>query len=150
MELIESFATPGRFSQSAGKIRTSPKRKRIPPERYFQNSGGTMMSAVENLRRYVKRIIESARDPTTIYGVHLLLPVVEVPMTTGRSGKIHGARTVRTPAMNEMARSVMLFYFQNEFCKSGASAPFSNEIALCVNLDERVLICHSVFLLKRS
>lgn len=109
-----------------------------------------MIRAVENFKRYVKRMIESAREPTTIYGVHLLLPVAEVPMTTGRSGKMHGARTVRTPAMNEMARSVILFYFQNERRKSGASAPFFDEVALSVNLNERVLVCHSVFLLKRS
>src|SRR3989344_3369783 len=103
------MATPGIFSHNTGNTNTRPKRIRIPPERNFKKSGGTIISAVENFMRYVKRIIESERDPTTMYGVHLLLPVAEVPITTGSRGKMHGARTVRTPAMNETAKRVIRF-----------------------------------------
>ena len=56
-------------------------------------------------------MIESAKDDTTIYGVALLLPEADDPMTTGNSGRMHGAKTVSTPAINAIARKVILFYF---------------------------------------
>ena len=35
------------------------------------------------------------------------------PKITGKSGSTHGARIVRTPAMNEMMRNVMgIFYYR--------------------------------------
>jgi hypothetical protein len=67
------------------------------------------MNAVDILSKKVKTIIEIAKDDTTMYGVALLLPEADDPMTTGRSGKIHGANTVSTPAINAIARNVMLF-----------------------------------------
>jgi hypothetical protein len=69
------------------------------------------MKAVEAFRRYVKRIIDIANEPTTIYGVALLLPDAVDPITTGNSGSMHGAKTVSTPATNETISNATLFYF---------------------------------------
>jgi hypothetical protein len=109
LESVDSLESPGTFSQSDGKRSVSPKIIRMPPERYVQNSGGIIMKAVDAFSRYVKRIMETANEPTTIYGVHELLPVALEPMTTGKSGKTHGARTVSTPAINETIKNVMQF-----------------------------------------
>jgi len=65
------------------------------------------MNAVDALRRYVNAIIESASDPTTTYGVEALRPAADEPTTTGRSGRMQGASTVSTPAINEMIRNVI-------------------------------------------
>ena len=83
----------------------------MPPDRYVQKACGTVINAVEALSRNVKMIIDTAKDATTIYGVALLLPDADDPMTTGSNGRIHGASTVRTPAINAIARNVMLFNF---------------------------------------
>ena len=85
----------------------------MPPERYDQNCGGTIMSAVDTFRRKVNRIIETPKDATTMYGVHRLLPDAEEPITTGKRGRMHGASTVSTPAINETMRNAMLLYFRN-------------------------------------
>jgi hypothetical protein len=71
------------------------------------------MNAVDILSKKVKTIIESAKDDTTMYGVALLLPDADDPMTTGNSGRMHGAKTVSTPAIKAIARKVILFYFFN-------------------------------------
>lgn len=52
-------------------------------------------------------MIESESEPTTTYGVHLLLPEADEPTTTGKSGKMHGASTVNIPAINETMKRVM-------------------------------------------
>jgi hypothetical protein len=78
------------------------------PERYFQKSGGTEMKAVEALSKNVKRIIEMPSEATTIYGVALLRPEADDPITTGKSGRMHGANTVSTPAINAIARKVII------------------------------------------
>lgn len=48
-----------------------------------------MMNAVDAFRIYVKIMMGSASEMITVYGVHRLLSAAEVPMTTGRSGKMH-------------------------------------------------------------
>ena len=68
------------------------------------------MNADEAFKAKVKIIIESASDPTTINGVNRLLLVAEEPSTTGNNGKIHGARTVKTPDINDTIKSAILFY----------------------------------------
>ena len=109
MERTVSFDSPGILSQTLGKSNVTPKKTRMVPERYVQNACGTDMKAVEAFRRNVKTIIDTARDATTIYGVALLLPDADDPITTGSKGRIHGAKTVRTPAINAIARKVILF-----------------------------------------
>lgn len=107
LEPIESFAMPGILSQIFGNTKVMPKKTNIPPDIYVQTSCGNMINTVETLRRYVKSIIEIANDVTTIYGVALLLPDAEDPITTGSNGKMHGANTVRIPAINDRVRNVM-------------------------------------------
>ena len=55
-------------------------------------------------------IMERPREPTITYGVYLDLAVAEVPTTTGRRGRIHGARTVSIPAKNETMRRIMGYF----------------------------------------
>jgi len=95
------------FSHSWGRNNTRPNATRIPPEIYPQTYGGMAIKAVDALRRYVKSRIESAREPMTMNGVALLRAPTLLPITTGKSGKIHGASTVSTPAMNETMSSVI-------------------------------------------
>lgn len=109
-ERIVSLAKPGTFSQVCGKNKVSPKSKRIPPERNVQNVCGMEIKAVEAFSRNVKRIIDAPSEATTIYGVALLRPDADEPITTGNSGRMHGANTVRTPAINAIAKKVMLLY----------------------------------------
>ena len=73
-----------------------------------------MIKAVEALSANVKRIIDTASEPTTTYGVMRLLPDADEPITTGMIGKIHGAKTVRIPAINETIRSIMLLDIGNQ------------------------------------
>ncbi len=72
------------------------------------------MNAVDAFRINVNAMTESAKEPTTTYGVHRLLPEAEEPITTGNTGKMHGARTVRMPAKNETTRNAILFYFRKD------------------------------------
>lgn len=88
-----------------------------------------MINAVEALRRYVKKIMDKAKEPTTTYGVTLLLPEADEPTTTGKSGKMHGASTVSTPAINETARKVMLFYSRQNGRKFGRVIKSLDKIA---------------------
>ena len=88
----------------------------IPPEIHFQKSWGISINNELALRRSVKSTIEIASDPTTTKSLLLLGVVseIECPMITGRSGKMHGASIVRTPAINEINKNNMLFYFNYE------------------------------------
>jgi hypothetical protein len=70
-----------------------------------------------------------------IYGLFLSVPASHPPRITGRSGRTHGARTVRMPARNEMrimaiierwfrgyfVKMYYLSYFCNIDCKIGVS-----------------------------
>ena len=68
-------------------------------------------------------MIERAREPTTTYGVDLLRPDSEEPITTGRSGKMQGARTVNIPAMNETTSNTILLYSREEGGECGRARP---------------------------
>jgi len=94
-------------SQSCGKVRISPKPVRIAPEIYAQNEGGIVINAVDTLSRKVKTKIETAKEPMTIKGVSLLRAPALVPSTTGKSGKMHGAKTVKAPATKDSVRKVI-------------------------------------------
>jgi hypothetical protein len=101
---------PGILSHNLGKRRIRPKTKTIPPDRYVQTSGGISIKTVEAFNKYVKTITDKESDPTTTYGVNLLRPEADDPITTGSSGKIQGAKTVRTPAIKERAKKAILYY----------------------------------------
>ena len=99
-------AKPGIDSHTEGNTSVMPNRNKMPPEMYVHTSGGTITNAVETLSMKVNAMTESAKDPTTTYGVHLLRPAADEPMTTGSNGKMHGAKTVKSPAMNATTRNV--------------------------------------------
>ncbi len=76
----------------------------IPPEIYFQKSCGMLINKLLTFSISVKAMIEIPRDRITT-NTRLLLKVVSVidlPTITGKSGKMHGARTVSTPAVKEI------------------------------------------------
>jgi len=101
------------LSHNPGKTIVRPKKKMIPPEIHFQKSWGILINNELALSRSVKRITDTPSDPTTTKSLFLLgfSPATECPIITGRRGKMHGARTVSIPAINEIKRSNMLFYF---------------------------------------
>lgn len=59
------------------------------------------MRSVDALSRIVNSTIERARDPVTIYGYHFHFSPTDPARITGRTGRTHGARMVRTQAMND-------------------------------------------------
>ena len=65
------------------------------------------MNAVDTFSRNVKRIIDTPSEATTIYGVALLRPEADDPITTGSNGRMQGAKTVSTPAKNAIAKNVI-------------------------------------------
>lgn len=108
LELIVAFERPGILSHTFGKSKVIPKNTKIPPERYVQKLCGIEIKAVDAFNKNVKRIIDAPSEATTIYGVALLRPDADDPITTGNSGRIHGAKTVSTPAINAIAKKVIL------------------------------------------
>ena len=104
------------LSQIPGNKSVIPKKAKIPPERYVQNACGIVMNAVETFSTNVKRMIDNPSEATTIYGVALLRPVADEPITTGSKGRIHGAKTVSTPAINAIAKNVILLKFFDDSC----------------------------------
>jgi len=100
-----------KFSQRLGKRVIKPKAKIIPPDIHFQKPCGVLTKKVLALRIRVKRITETPRDEITT-NILLLLKVeseIDVPTITGKSGNMHGAKIVKTPAIKEMIKSVMIF-----------------------------------------
>jgi hypothetical protein len=100
---------PGSLVHSSGNNRVMPNNNSMPPDKYVQNSGGTIIKIVENLSTKVKTIIDSASEATTMYGVRRLRPDAVEPKTTGKTGNIQGARTVRMPAINETINNAIEF-----------------------------------------
>ncbi len=84
-----------------------PKNPRIPPEIYVHTAGWTETQAAEYFKRSVKISIETHNEKTTMYGVDLLLRVAELPKTTGITGSIHGASTVKNPDKNDTSKSTI-------------------------------------------
>jgi hypothetical protein len=62
---------------------------------------------VLTFKRSVKIIIDPASDPAMIYGLDLslTLALTDPPIITGKSGKTHGARIVKIPAIKLIIRS---------------------------------------------
>ena len=60
-------------------------------------------------RSNVKTIIEIPNDAVTTRAFFLLEPPeTELPTITGKSGKVHGANTVNTPAIKDNIKSIMI------------------------------------------
>ena len=95
-------------AQSAGKTLKKPNEMIITPETVLQNIWGRSMKMVLALRRRVNKTTETASDAVMMYGLRCVSPCAVLPMTTGSIGNIHGARTVMTPARNEIMNSNIL------------------------------------------
>ena len=59
------------------------------------------MRSVDALSRIVNSTIERAREAVTIYGYHFHRSPTDPARITGRTGRTHGARIVRTQARND-------------------------------------------------
>lgn len=103
------------FSQRFGKTIVRPNRKIIPPEIHFQKSWGMSIKKELAFRRSVNNMTEIPSDATTTKSLFLfgVASARERPTITGRSGKMHGASIVNTPATNETNKSNILLYFGN-------------------------------------
>jgi len=95
------------FSQVFGNREMSPKKMMIAPETNAQTSGGILMKAVDAFNSRVKTTIATAREPAIMSGRYLPSVSAVLPTMIGKSGSVHGARTVRTPARNERRRKVI-------------------------------------------
>jgi len=73
----------------------------------------------------VKRITDKPRDKITVKAFFLLTPpsTREPPTTIGKSGKIHGAKTVSSPAMKEINRNNMLRNLSYDSVQGRAPTP---------------------------
>jgi len=81
-----------------------------PPEKAFQKLGGTQISTVLALSKREKTIIEILSEAIIMSGIFFdFVSSALAPKTIGRSGRTHGARTVRTHERNAIARSVIVY-----------------------------------------
>lgn len=88
----------------------------IPPEKAFQKLGGTPIKTVLALSMREKSIIEILSDPMIISGILLFFPSSALaPITIGRSGKTHGAKTVSIPDKKAITKSVIISVVNNKY-----------------------------------
>lgn len=131
----------GRRSHIAGKRSVAPNAMMMRPETHFQKDSGTPMRTVEALRSSVKRMSETPSEATMTKARRLLAlpPSIEPPTMTGKRGRTHGASTVKTPATNEISRSVMRPYWMRaSTCASVVASPhfaiFVPSSSTCTNV----------------
>jgi hypothetical protein len=76
------------------------------------------MRSVLNLRRSVKTTTDTPSAATTVNAFFLLIVPSErdPPTIMGRSGNMQGAKTVKTPAINVIKRSSIVFYVRKKYC----------------------------------
>jgi len=77
------------------------------PESHAHALGGILMKAVDAFKRRVKATIATASEPVIMSGRYFPSASAVLPTMIGRSGSVHGASTVRTPARKEMRRKVI-------------------------------------------
>lgn len=79
-----------------------------------QKLGDTDIKAVLAFNNKVNKTIESANEPVIIYGLNLFPDSeIEPPIITGNKGRMHGAKTVKAPAIKEITSKAILIYFRN-------------------------------------
>ena len=90
-------------AQAYGKTSVKPNSTKMVAETYDQNVGDTVMNAVDPLSISVKIKTETERAAMITNGRLLFwASAIAPPRVTGSKGKMHGANTVSTPAMNEV------------------------------------------------
>lgn len=92
---------------------TRPKIIIITPEIIDHVCCGMETKAVLTFNMKVKRTIETPSDITIVSAFFLFVvadsppPAIELPTMSGNSGSVHGAKIVRTPAINESINKIM-------------------------------------------
>lgn len=84
----------------------------IAPERMLQKDCGTSIRAVVTLSKKVKTKTETESEPITTK-VFLEIDFEEFPddpMTTGKIGKMHGAKIVSIPAKKDITKSIINYF----------------------------------------
>jgi len=103
----------------------------MPPEIYFQKEFGILINTVDALSSTVKTTIDTASESVTIYGYHHFFSVSDPARITGRTGRTHGARMVRIPAMNEIStREVIVNKRRNRIHKIMYDMPYNGTISI--------------------
>ena len=78
----------------------------MKPEIMDQVSAGILMKTLLTLRSRVKIIMDAPNEAVMIIAFFRLgMPETELPTITGNKVSVHGASTVRIPAMNESNNS---------------------------------------------
>ena len=113
-------------SQSPGKNMKRPTMTSMPPETICQNSAGTLTNAVETFSASVNMNTDAASESVmAIARRGFAAPLTLPPMTTGKSGSMHGASTVSAPATNEIKSNVIPpSYLAYAGCKGSYTQPF--------------------------
>ena len=92
-------------SQILGNTIVIPRRPSITPETYFQVLGETFKKTELTFISNVKRMTAAVSEPITVYALTFEPPATDPPIIIGRSGSMHGACTVRTPAKKEIVKN---------------------------------------------
>jgi hypothetical protein len=73
-----------------------------------------VINSVVAFRSTVKNTTDNEREPITTSALDDILrdPSSDAPITTGRSGNMHGASTVNIPARMEMTKKTILLYLR--------------------------------------
>ncbi len=116
----------GIFDHSAGKHIPKPTSITTTPEKVDQNDCGIEMKIVVAFKSSVKSITDSESDPmTTIALLDIPFePSSLAPITTGKSGSMHGANTVNTPAKIEMMKKIIYFISDSRLLSLGLPLHF--------------------------
>ena len=89
---------------------TIQNQTKIPPENNFQTIGSTHIKTVEAFNKSENNIIENHKEAIIIYGLDLFSASLTLAhKITGKSGKTHGARIVKTQARNDTINNVIIF-----------------------------------------
>lgn len=109
-ELSESLNFDVTVFHKFGKIVITHKATIMPPENDFQKLGGTHIKAVLTFKSKENNIIDILNDAIIIRGILLFQPSSALaPSTIGRSGKTHGASTVKTHERKAIKISIIIF-----------------------------------------
>ena len=106
-ELPDRLRVRETLSHTSGNILIRPKMIMINPLNPLKKLGGTLIKIVEALRSNVNIVREKARAKVILSGLNLSLPVIELPIMIGSSGRTQGAKTVSIPAKKDEINSVM-------------------------------------------
>ena len=102
----------GILLHSPGKIVTMPRKVMIIPENQVQKLSGIVMNSVVAFNSKVNNITEIDNDIITTIALFEIPRFVlsAVPMTTGKSGSMQGARIVNIPARIEIKKNNIILF----------------------------------------